>query len=108
MDNPWANGWADEHEKPVLKEQKPITTWSPSHLHSASEEIDLSTPSCVPGAGIKWTEPSETQGSLWSQNIDSVHLDAWGSSTYNGISLGRLTPEPPSLQEEGEALPPLS
>ena len=99
MDNLWTNGWSDEPEIPVLNNAKPIitpTSWEPS----TGEEADLSAPSWSSGSDIKWSETPETQGSLWSQTIDPPHLDGWGSSTPKGISLGRLTLEPPSPQEE--------
>src|ERR1700720_2104380 len=96
MDNPWANGWSDESEKPPL--HNPKLTWSASHALSTGKEIEFSTPSWSPGTDIKWTEPSETQGSLWLQTINSAHLDPWGSSTYKGVSHGR--PEPLSPQED--------
>lgn len=102
MDNPWANGWSDESPNPALNDPKPIIS-SPSWTDSvAGEESDLASPSWSAGADVKWPEPSETQGSLWSHNFDSVHLDAWGSSTYKGISLERPSPHPPSPQEQAE------
>jgi hypothetical protein len=116
MDNPWANGWSDEPEKPTFNDpEQNISTpsWTALHAHSSSlggQEPDLSAPSWSTGAGMTWAEPSQTQGSLWSQTTDSGHLDAWGSSTYEGITLGRLTPELPSPQENNnrEESPPVS
>lgn len=109
MDNPWANGWSDEPEKPTLNdpEQSITPSWTASHAHSSSmssEEADLSTPSWSTGMGMKWEEPSDTLGSLWSQTTDSGHLDAWESSTYKGIS---LSPIPPS-DDVSEKYPPVS
>jgi hypothetical protein len=110
MDNPWANGWSDEPEKPTLNdpEQTSITpSWTASHAHSSSmssEEADLSTPSWSTGVGMKWEEPPDTLGSLWSPTTDSGHLDPWESSTYKGIS---LSPIPPS-DGASEKSPPIS
>jgi hypothetical protein len=109
MDNPWANGWSDEPEKPNFNdlEQSITPSWTASHAHSSSmssEEADLSTPSWSTGMDMKWEEPSDTLGSLWSQTTDSGHLDAWESSTYKGIS---LSPIPPS-DGTSEKSPPMS
>lgn len=67
-DDPWANGWSD----PALHVEK---------------EADISIPSWSTGSEIKWSEPSDIQGSLWPHSTDD---DTWASasSTYKGISLG--------------------
>ena len=116
MYNPWANGWSDESENPTNSDLKPaITTssWTPEHALSASEgaqEDDLSAPSWSTGPDIKWAEPSQIRGSLWSQTAADDHLDAWGSSTYKGITLGPLASESLSPQEkyDRDESPPLS
>lgn len=109
MDNPWANGWSNEPEIPSLDDPEPATqSWTASHAYPTSlsgEEADLSAPSWSTGAGMKWEEPSETQGSLWSQTTDSGYLDAWGSSTYKGIS---LTSKPSKDEYVSKESPPLS
>lgn len=101
MDNPWANGWNDEAKDTTSTDiagpsKAPAnSSWIPSHhAHSSSldgsQEADISMPSWSTGADVKWSEPSLTGGSLWSsQQVDSdpAHLDAWGSTTYKGISL---------------------
>jgi hypothetical protein len=102
MDNPWTSGWSDETVKPAFNDTKPDIT-SPSwtaHSTGGETETDLASPSWTTGADVKWAEPSDTQGSLWSQTVDSPHLDAWGSSTYKGIHLGGLPLQPPSPQAE--------
>ena len=120
MDNPWANGWNDEVEVTTSTDiadpsKAPASSsWIHSHYaHSSSlddtREVDISMPSWSTGADVKWMEPSLTGGSLWtSQQVDSTdpaHLDAWGSTTYKGIS---LTPSPGSHEtklEEGISPP---
>lgn len=123
MDNPWANGWNDEvtTSTDIVDPSKApaSSSWIPSHhTHSSSlddtQEVDISMPSWSTGANVKWTEPSPTGGSLWtSQQVDgadSAYLDAWGSTTFKGIS---LTPSPGThemkLEEHDEEdIPPPS
>lgn len=114
MDNPWANGWNEDHPKPETEpEPEPVkSTWVPSHnAHSSSlgdisQEADISVPSWSTPTEIKWAEPSETGGSIWSSeqadatlDNDPGHLDAWGSTSYKGITLSR-TPSPQVEDEE--------
>lgn len=82
-DDPWSNGWSD----PALNVDK---------------EADISIPSWSTGSEIKWSEPSDIQGSLWSHSTDD---DTWAeaSSTYKGISLG---PHPEiGTEDTGVSLP---
>jgi hypothetical protein len=106
MDNPWANGWSDEPDEPTLNDPNPTISATPSWAAHSGQETDLSAPSWSTGAEIKWAEPSQTHGTLWSQAEDPGHLDAWGSSTYKGITLARLTPNLSPPQDEES--PPLS
>ncbi|KDQ61572.1 hypothetical protein JAAARDRAFT_190313 [Jaapia argillacea MUCL 33604] len=107
MDDIWGNAWGEStkpppatttHEDPVWPARSPILT--------GDNEADIGLPSWSTGSDIRWNEPSETAGSLWSQPDNA---SAWGAtpSPYEDISLGRIpTPEiqpplkPPSRQEE--------
>ncbi|KAI0352333.1 hypothetical protein OH77DRAFT_1428630 [Trametes cingulata] len=103
-DDLYQNAWSETTNTipPALKDDPP-PTWTSTKLASTyAEEADLAAPSWSTGADIRWNEPS-SPGFSWSQTEPDL---AWGSSTYEGISIARPPVEdavaPTSKPEEEE------
>ncbi|KAL4254833.1 hypothetical protein ABKN59_004663 [Abortiporus biennis] len=107
MDDLYNNAWGD----PVKIDDEPaFNAWGSrrtSHLIQ-HEEADLAAPSWSTGNDIRWNEPSEdSSGFGWSKAEPDV---AWGTSTYEGIQIGKTLPPQdedaktvvPSEEEEDE------
>lgn len=87
MEDPWANAWGE----PTKPDGGSRTTWVPSTTPSPTNvvqdsEIDIAMPSWATGAGVKWTEPSDAQDSLWDATLPSKE---WAASPYDSISLAK-------------------
>ena len=88
MDDLYQNAWSESAESSHAPfSTDPPPSWStPTKLASTyGEEADLAAPSWSTGSGIRWDEPS-SPGFSWAQTDQDA---GWGSSTYEGINLGK-------------------
>ncbi|KAH9935907.1 uncharacterized protein BXZ73DRAFT_100376 [Epithele typhae] len=87
MDDLYQNAWSDPAETGSASLKSDAVSWSPTKVTSTyGEEADLSMPSWSTGVGVTWDEPSHSPGLSWSQ---ADHDAGWGSSTYEGIAIGK-------------------
>ncbi|KAH9888850.1 hypothetical protein C8Q73DRAFT_793852 [Cubamyces lactineus] len=91
-DDLFQNAWSETTNTiPDTLKQDTKPPWSPNKLNSSfGEEADLAAPSWATGTGIRWDEPSGSPGFSWSQAEPDM---AWGSSVYEGITLGKAPDE---------------
>ena len=91
-DDLFQNAWSETTNPiPDTLKQDTKPSWSPNKLNSSfGEEADLAAPSWATGTGIHWNEPSGSPGFSWSQAEPDL---AWGSSVYEGITLGKTPDE---------------
>ena len=92
MDDLYQNAWSDSAEPShAAFASGPSPSWpSQSKLTTSfGEEADLAAPSWATGAGLRWDEPG-SPGFSWAQSEQDA---GWGSSTYEGITLGKLSPQ---------------
>ncbi|RPD64378.1 hypothetical protein L226DRAFT_611920 [Lentinus tigrinus ALCF2SS1-7] len=90
MDDLYQNAWSETTNTAATFKNGSTSSWtSPRITSSLHEEADLAAPSWSTGADISWNEPG-SPGFSWSQ----TDADAgWGPSTYEGISLGKPSPQ---------------
>ncbi len=88
MDDLYQNAWSETTDLSPTFNPGPPSSWSsPSKVTSSyDEEADLAAPSWSTGVGIQWDEPSGSPGISWSLADGDA---GWGSTTYEGITLGK-------------------
>ncbi|KAI0820839.1 hypothetical protein BC628DRAFT_1422673 [Trametes gibbosa] len=99
-DDLYQNAWTETtHTIPAALKDDSVPTWTSTKLTTSScgEEADLAAPSWSTGAGIHWNEPG-SPGFTWSQPEPDL---AWGTSVYEGISLGKTPSVAPAEDTVG-------
>ena len=94
MDELYNNAWGDPSDS--FNDENDASAshraWVPPVLPTQHEEADLAAPSWSTGADIKWNEPSEHHGGFtWTSAEPDL---AWGTSTYEDITLGKAEAAP--------------
>jgi hypothetical protein len=98
MDDLWGNAWGSP-EDPKDEGKISASAWSISEKsRNNDQEADLSMPSWSTGPGIQWDEPSNIQGSLWS-NVHHATQDLSLEIQYADIPLGNSRPPDSSGDE---------
>ncbi|KAI0331445.1 hypothetical protein GY45DRAFT_1360805 [Cubamyces sp. BRFM 1775] len=102
-DDLFQNAWSETTNTiPDTLKQDTKPSWSPNKLNSSfGEEADLAAPSWATGTGIRWDEPSGSPGFSWSQAEPDL---AWGSSVYEGITLGKVPDEEKPAADDAAAV----
>jgi len=91
------NLWAEDPATNDIITNSPSTSWNQPQAESSQE------PAPSWSTDVKWSEPTLTEPSVWSQTTDSGYMDAW-ESTYNHT---HLPPGSPSQQDEDASEEPL-